>query len=130
MNGSSVAIDTNMAAAVLNDDMETIAWLNGFAQLLLPVQVLGELMFGFMNSSRAASNLPRLRAFVTRCTVLETTQTTAEHYAATRLTLKQQGKPIPENDLWIAATCLQHAVPLATRDTHFAAVSRLVVVQP
>ena len=39
--------------------------------------------------------------------------------------LAQRGRPIPGNDLWIAAMARQHDLPLATRDAHFAQVQRL-----
>jgi len=44
---------------------------------------------------------------------------TARHYAAIRLELKGAGKPIPANDLWIAALSRQHAIPVMSRDSHF-----------
>ncbi len=39
--------------------------------------------------------------------------------------LAEAGKLIPDNDIWIAAMARQYDLPLATRDVHFAAVSRL-----
>jgi predicted nucleic acid-binding protein len=62
---------------------------------------------------------------VRRCRVLEITANTAAVYARLRLGLKSKGKPIPENDLWIAAICVEHQVPLATLDAHFDVVDGL-----
>jgi tRNA(fMet)-specific endonuclease VapC len=53
---------------------------------------------------------------------------TAEIYARIRLQLKRKGKPIPENDIWIAAICVEHDVPLATSDGHFLEIDALKVV--
>ena len=53
------------------------------------------------------------------------TAPTAAVYARLRLGLKEKGKPIPENDLWVAALCVEHQVPLATLDGHFDAVEEL-----
>ncbi|MBT3290058.1 MAG: PIN domain-containing protein, partial [Victivallales bacterium] len=39
--------------------------------------------------------------------------------------LKAAGTPIPTNDVWIAALCREHRLPLVSRDSHFAAVSAL-----
>ena len=47
------------------------------------------------------------------------------HYAAIGLELKKSGKPIPTNDLWIAALCRQHALPLISHDRHFDVVKGL-----
>ena len=65
---------------------------------------------------------PRLMA---RCAVLPMTESTADVYARLRLRLREKGKPIPENDLWIAAACVEHGVPLATLDSLFDEVESL-----
>ena len=44
--------------------------------------------------------------------------------------LKQKGKPVPENDIWIAAICMQHRIPLGTADAHFAEFTELQVIAP
>lgn len=44
---------------------------------------------------------------------------TAQHYGRIKQGLRRRGRPIPENDLWIAATALQHQLVLVTRDDHF-----------
>lgn len=64
-----------------------------------------------------------------RCKVLDATLTTAEVYARIRLQLKQKGKPIPENDVWIVAICMEHSMLLATADDHFTEVDGLTVVK-
>lgn len=46
-------------------------------------------------------------------------------YARLRLDLKTKGKPIPENDLWIAALCVEHQVKFTAVDGHFDAVDGL-----
>ncbi|MEH1767344.1 MAG: PIN domain-containing protein [Nostoc sp.] len=51
----------------------------------------------------------------------------ATSYAQTRLTLKRKGRPIPENDIWIAAQCLERGWTLATHDEHFNYVDNLIV---
>jgi predicted nucleic acid-binding protein len=63
-----------------------------------------------------------LDGLITDCTVLDVTEQTTHHYAAISVELRQAGKPIPTNDLWIAALCRQHGLPLLSRDRHFDAV--------
>ncbi|HVH85614.1 MAG TPA: PIN domain-containing protein, partial [Terriglobales bacterium] len=63
-----------------------------------------------------------LEDLIADCTVLDVNEATTHYYAAIYLELKQAGKPIPTNDLWIAALCRQHALPILTRDRHFDAV--------
>ena len=52
----------------------------------------------------------------------------AIRYATVRLQLKKIGRPIPENDIWVAATCLELGVPLLTRDGHFDHIHGLEVI--
>jgi len=43
----------------------------------------------------------------------------AGHYAVVRHRLRLAGTPIPENDIWIAALCLQHGQKILSNDRHF-----------
>lgn len=129
MTGNSIALDTNQAIHVLNDDVIIVDWLNTFSEVCLPVTVLGELKYGAMNSGRPQSNLDRVGLLVARCRILDTCGTTADFYARLRLDLLRKGRPIPENDIWIAASCREHGLPLATGDAHFGAVEGLRVLR-
>ena len=128
MNGNEIALDTNQAIAVLNTIGNATQWIQAFAEVDLPVPVVGELRFGALNSQRVTENLHRVEQLVTRCKVLQVNAITAEIYARTRFRLKQKGKPIPENDVWIAALCIEHNIPLATSDRHFLEIDGLKVV--
>ena len=125
MTGSSVALDTNQAIRVLNDVAAVVAWLNSFSEVCLPVTVLGELRFGAMKPARPPANLSKIESLAARCRLRDIRGTTTERYARVRFDLLRKGRPIPENDVWIAATCLEHGVPLATDDGHFDAVEGL-----
>lgn len=125
MTGSSIGLDTNQAIHVLNDVAPVIAWLRTFAELH---PVVGELRFGALKSGRPHENVTKVNALVSRCKVLETRATTAELYAQVRVDLLAKGRPVPENDIWIAAACLEHGVPLATADKHFDYISGLHVL--
>lgn len=127
MNGVKIALDTNVAIAVLNNAQGAGDWVRRFQEIYLPVPVVGELIFGALNSQRPQENLTRVQQLITRCSVLDVKMSTAFVYAQARLHLKHKGKPIPENDLWIAALCLEHNIPLATEDAHFTEVQGLSV---
>lgn len=115
MSGSSIAIDTNVAIGILADEAGALLG-NAVGEFLLPVPVVGELRYGALNSRRTAGNLAEVERLTDRCRVLNITTATAAVYARLRLQLKQKGQPIPENDLWIAALCVEHHVPLASLD--------------
>lgn len=124
MSGNSVALDTSVAIAVLAAQAGALLSQSS-EEFLLPVPVIGELRYGALNSRRSADNLAEVERLVDRCRVLDLTVATAAVDARLRLGLKEKGKPIPENDLWIAALCVEHQIPLVTLDGHFDAVDGL-----
>lgn len=116
-----VAFDTNAYRLLLDADAEAVELLRTSKRICLPVPVLAELRFGFLNGSRARTNLANLDTFLDspRVEVLSCDEETALRYAELRLQLKRQGTPIPMNDIWIAALALQHGATLFTRDADF-----------
>jgi tRNA(fMet)-specific endonuclease VapC len=124
VSGNSVALDTSVAIALLAGQASALL-AQPRNDIVLPAPVIGELRYGALNCRRAVDNLADVERLVSRCRVLDVTASTAATYAQLRLGLKQKGKPIPENDLWIAALCVEHGIPLATLDGHFDAVEGL-----
>ncbi|MBI1875673.1 MAG: type II toxin-antitoxin system VapC family toxin [Acidobacteria bacterium] len=124
MSGNSVALDTSVAIDVLAGRAESLT-SQPVTEFLLPVPVVGELRYGALNSRKAEENLAEVERLVAKCRILDITAATADVYARLRLTLKTKGKPIPENDLWIAALCAEHQVKLAAVDGHFDAIDGL-----
>jgi tRNA(fMet)-specific endonuclease VapC len=85
----------------------------------IPLPAIGEYRFGLRGSSRSDELSPLFGKLVQNSVVLYPDLETAEHYAAIRHELKTKGRPIPENDVWIAALARQHQLPIASLDTHF-----------
>lgn len=113
------ALDTNVAIDLLNGNVEILLNYEKFTSLYLPVTVCGELLYGAINSNNSKKNLIKYRGFISNCTILNINSAIAEKYASIRKGLKDKGTPIPENDIWIAATCIVYEIPLATSDKHF-----------
>ena len=128
MNGHSVALDTNVAIAVLNNADGAGEWIAQYSSIFIPVTVIGELRYGAMNSRNMQQNFRRIDAMISACHILEIKVETATEYAQVRVSLKKAGFPIPENDVWIAATCVQNDLPLATEDDHFSRVAGLQII--
>ena len=124
----NLAVDTNAVIAYRADIAGAAKIIDAADCVMLPLPVLGELLFGAAASGRPEENRNAVLAFAETCTLLEPTMQTAEAYASTRAALKSQGTPIPENDIWIAALCLQWGLPLLTGDRHFQQVRNLSVV--
>jgi tRNA(fMet)-specific endonuclease VapC len=116
-------LDTNALSAAAEKHPGIVGVLAGVQQLMLPVVVIGEYRYGIAQSRDSAENRVWLDNLVMDSNVLDVTDQTTHHYAAIRLELKQVGKPIPVNDLWIAALCREHGLPLLSRDRHFDVVA-------
>lgn len=125
-----VVIDTDVAIKFLNGDKVIERFLSAYSEIFLPVIVAGELIFGALNSKHAEQNLIRHKRLIHRSKILEIKETTAFTYAKTRLALKKKGKPIPENDLWIASLCIEHNMLLVSSDIHFNYIDHLKVECP
>jgi tRNA(fMet)-specific endonuclease VapC len=87
----------------LNGDITITKRVLALPEIVLPTIVVGELLFGAENSTRPLKNLPRYLEFISTCEVVPLEKETATIYARTRLALKRKGRPIPMNDVWIAA---------------------------
>jgi tRNA(fMet)-specific endonuclease VapC len=122
-----IALDTSVAVRFLNGDTAIIERVLSLPEVILPLVVAGELLFGAENSSRPLQNLPRYLEFISNCTVVPLGIETTAIYARTRLLLKRKGRPIPINDIWIAAQCLEKGWILITDDTDFDYVDDLVL---
>ena len=96
--------------------------------IFLPAVVFGELLYGAANSARRAENEEAVRRFLAQSVLVPLGEDIAARYASVRLDLKDAGHPIPENDIWVAATCLELNADLLSRDAHFAYVSGLRVI--
>jgi len=128
MNGN-IALDTSVVIHYLNGNQKIVNNVLQFDIIILPVNVVGELIFGAENSGKKLKNLTKYFQFIDACIVLPIGRKTAEIYAQTRLNLKQKGKPIPENDIWIAAQCIENNWTLATCDSDFTYVDTLSLMQ-
>lgn len=119
--------DTNILIASLRGEEDVSRRLAALSpeSLFVPAIALGELYFGTRKSARPVENLARFQEFAANSNVLPCDEATARTYGSVRDALRQRGRPIPENDIWIAAVALQHELVLASRDSHFENVEGL-----
>ncbi len=122
-------MDSNVVIASFAEDQRVLQKLGRTPteQIFVPAVVVGELYFGALKSRRQEANLKRVEEFTTASNVLPVDAGVARHYGEVRDGLRRVGRPIPENDLWIAATTLRHGLVLVTRDSHFDHVEGLRV---
>jgi tRNA(fMet)-specific endonuclease VapC len=123
-----LAVDTNAVIAYREGVPEVCALMEGADRILLPVIVLGELLYGAANSARPQENEQAVRKFLAQSVLTPIDESVAARYAAVRLGLKKIGRPIPENDVWVAAICLEFDVILLSQDAHFEHIPDLRVI--
>jgi tRNA(fMet)-specific endonuclease VapC len=120
-----VILDTNGLSAIADGDSLLEPVLREASEVAIPAIVLGEYRYGIRRSRERVRYERWLTEYLAGYRVLGVDQATAERYAEIREELEQIGRPIPANDLWIAALVRQHALPLLSRDQHFDAVPGL-----
>jgi tRNA(fMet)-specific endonuclease VapC len=124
MNGN-VLLDTNIVIAFFAQDPTVLREMQAASQFFIPTIVLGELYFGAEKSNQAAQNIKRIDELAKSTAILGCNVETARQYGELKNQLRQRGRPLPENDVWIAALALQHNLTLITRDAHFQHVESL-----
>jgi tRNA(fMet)-specific endonuclease VapC len=112
-------LDTTALSAAADADPAVIAHLARAEQLAIPVIVLGEYRYGIAQSRNRAAYANWLRGLLNDCLVLDINEPATHYYAEITLELRRKATPIPTNDIWIAALCRQHSLPLLSRDRHF-----------
>jgi len=119
-------LDTNAAIAALRNEA-AIELVLEQASGYVSVITLGELYWGAEKSAQVQDNLRRVDEFAARRNPLLCDLETARWYGKVHAQLRRKGRPIPQNDIWIAATTLQHDLILLTKDQHFQHVDGLTV---
>jgi tRNA(fMet)-specific endonuclease VapC len=120
-------LDTNIVIAIFAKEDKVQAYLLSATEIFVPAIVLGELYYGAYKSSRITENIAKIDQFAAKNAVLLSDTTTARAYGQIKHTLRAKGRPIPENDIWIAAIAMQYNLALVTRDGHFGEVDGLVL---
>lgn len=125
---SGIALDTSAYSAFKRGDRDVLEVLQRCERICVPTVVLGELLAGFAIGNQEARNRTQLATFLEspRVSVLQVDEQAAERYALLFRQLRKAGRPIPTNDLWIAAVALRHGLALLTLDRHYGEVVGLI----
>src|SRR5258707_15799759 len=119
MTGNNIVADTNIFIDLMKGDVEIAQKLDSFNEVYLSPIVLAELYFGAYRSANPDKHLRKIAIAIQKSKLLTIDSTTSEIFVTIKLGLFAKGNPIPENDIWIAATAMQHQLPLYTNDKHF-----------
>jgi tRNA(fMet)-specific endonuclease VapC len=124
-----VLLDTNAYTAFKRGDENIIEIITRTATIGMSPIVLGELLGGFDSGSKSHKNREELHQFLAspRIRIFPLGLQTANFFALVYSKLKSKGKPIPTNDMWIAAQALEHGCLVCSLDRHFSNIDGLIV---
>lgn len=127
MEVKRLLIDTNIYAFAFRGDVSISEILQQADTICLSAISIGELLYGFKKGNREAQNIHILNKFLDspRVSICPVDQETAAFYAEIQKNLRAIGKPIPTNDIWIAACAFQHGLKMFTADVHFTSIPGL-----
>jgi tRNA(fMet)-specific endonuclease VapC len=121
MTGNNFLLDTNILTALFSGDSGIADKIDKANAVYIPVIAAGELYYGAAYSAQVKKNLKNLVLLTGRFEVLNINQETAQVYGTVKSMLRKKGRPIPENDIWIAA------ISLVTQDKHFKEIDGLSI---
>ena len=123
-------IDTNIYSYALKGDGDVVKVLRKAEEIGFSVISIGELLSGFKGGGRELKNREELETFLDspRVVVYSVNEDTSEFYAEILHNLRKIGKPVPTNDIWIAAVAFQNGLQLFTKDTHVKTIAGLSLV--
>jgi tRNA(fMet)-specific endonuclease VapC len=126
----TILLDTNAYSALLRGHDEVADRVRRAERVVFSTVVAGELLLGFRLGTRLKKNMAELDAFLENpyVSLVPVTLTTADRFARIAAALRVKGRPIPTNDIWIAAHAMEAGAELLSFDAHFGAVDGLAWV--
>ena len=123
-----ILLDSNAYSAFMRGSEEVRALIRDAEEVLFSAVVVGEQLFGFRQGAHYERNLAELRSFLERPYVsfVPVGPVTADRYSRVMTALKAKGRPIPTNDVWIAAHAMETGADLVSADRHFEYVDGIV----
>ncbi len=116
-----VLLDSNAYVQLMQGSEKVAGIVRRAEEVLLSTIVLGELLYGFRHGSRYERNARAMRGFLDNpyVTLAPVGKTTADRYSRIAAALRAKGRPIPTNDIWIAAHAMETGADLVSADRHF-----------
>ena len=123
-----VLIDTNAYAAFKRNDQDILEVIRHAVSIAISPIVGGELIVCFNSGNKAKRNKSELQEFMNspRVILYPITLDTSHCFSHVFNVLKSKGKPIPTNDMWIAAQAMEHGCVVCTHQKHFASIDGLI----
>jgi tRNA(fMet)-specific endonuclease VapC len=119
MTGNKFLLDTNIITAWLKGETAVADKIDKAKEIHLPITVVGQLYYGALYSTQIEKNIKGIKKITANYNIVTIDEQTAIAYGDIKVLLRKKGKPIPENDIWIAAIAARYDLVLITRDKHF-----------
>jgi tRNA(fMet)-specific endonuclease VapC len=129
MTGNKCLLDTSVVIHSFKKNNAIGEQLDTIAEIYVPVTVIVELYYGAYKSSNPLKHISQIQSFLINCKILLPDAATADAYGNIKAALIKKGKPIPENDIWIAAIACQYNLPLFTTDHHFSEIDNISLLK-
>ena len=126
---TKIILDTNAYIAYMKKDPFVFHQLSFSDKVYISIATIGELIYGYKSGNKERKNKENLENFISKPTVetIDITSETAEFYGHIKNLLRQNGTPIPENDVWVAAHTMETGSTIITYDKHFKKVPGLKI---
>lgn len=127
MTGNKFLLDTNIITAWLKGESKIADKIDNAEEIHIPIIVLGELYYGALYSTQKQKNLNNIKSITSYYNVLQIDEAVAVAYGNIKTALRKKGKPVPENDIWIAAIAKRFNLIVVSRDKHFKEIEDIVL---
>lgn len=124
-----ILIDTSVYASFKRKETVAIVELRRVEYIGINIMISGEILSGFKGGKRDKQNIEELNLFLDsqRVHLIQIDEETAAFYAEIYWDLRRKGKPVPSNDMWVAASAMKHGLALFTFDEHFNNINVLLL---
>jgi len=126
-----ILLDSNAYSLLMRGHGDVAALVRRAEEVLFSAVVVGELMYGFRRGKHFERNAAHLRSFFDNpyTSFVAVGPVTADRYSRIAAALRAKGRPIPTNDVWIAAHAMETGADLVSADAHFEHVEGIVWVR-
>lgn len=127
MTGNKFLLDTNIITAWLKGESVIADKIDRAKEVHIPIIVIGELYYGALYSTHVQKNISDIQSITDHYNVLPIDEAVTIAYGIIKAELRKKGKPIPENDIWIAAIAKRYHLTIVTRDKHFKEIESISI---
>lgn len=122
-----ILLDTNAYSGFMAGNQNVFDYIVEAEIVYVSTIMIGELFAGFRGGKKYTENVEELKRFLSKdgIHVIDVTIETAEIFGEIKTELREKGKMIPLNDIWIAAHAIETGSKLVTYDVHFKSISGL-----